>query len=448
VIKSLISLLTSKSFYPDSLLKNFLKFYYPLTIYIIIILLSGCAASKRYGEEKIEATEEIEYTERFPGLKEEIAPTLDKIRVLLEQTPSASFMTLQNRVSLHDDKSKIAVVSQGNTLEFYDAGNLLNLRIGDKNFSGNFFKIEPDEGGYVSFNQKRYKGNLTVFPSENSVRLINNISIEDYLKGVISKEMPVGKGNENYEALKALTICARTYALIRIKEGKTLFDLFPDTRDQVYGGVDAEHPLTSKAVDETKNIILSYKGEPALLYYHSTCGGHTESAHNVFTDEKIEYLKGIQDGNPANCSISPRYNWTEVFSGELIIQRLKKAALISHTNYSLEDMKILSRFDSGRVNELRFVLKDINDDKKTISVFGNDIRQVLQNADGKLILWSNMFDIEKNGDEYILIGKGFGHGVGLCQWGAIELSKNGRSFEEILQHYFPGTSIGFINDQN
>jgi stage II sporulation protein D len=114
---------------------------------------------------------------------------------------------------------------------------------------------------------------------------------------VLAKEMPLGKDGENLEALKALSVCVRTYAIQKMKAGKIYFDLYADTRDQVYGGVDAESPISNRAADETKNIILKYSDLPALIYYHSTCGGQTESSQNVFTKENIPYLTSIKDGN-------------------------------------------------------------------------------------------------------------------------------------------------------
>ncbi|HEY7750915.1 MAG TPA: SpoIID/LytB domain-containing protein [Ignavibacteriaceae bacterium] len=411
-----------------------------LFICFILILLSGCAASKRYGEEEKKIPEETKIPTEVPESK------VNSIRVMIDEVPDATFITVQNNVEVFDDKNKIALINSGNTMEFYESGNYLSLQINGETFTSALFRVESASDAYVSINGKSYKGSLNIYPSENSIEIINTLDIEDYLKGVLSGEMPVGKGTENLESLKALAVSARTYALLRINEKKDLYDLFPDTRDQVYGGKNSENPLSNQAVEETSGLILTYKNSPAQIYYHSTCGGFTESAENVFTDFRLDYLKSIEDGSPPYCSISPRFEWTEIFSDELIIQRLKDAALISHSNYTLEEFNILSRFDSGRVNELRIILADENDEEKSISIFGNDIRQVLKNADGKMILWSNFFDANVEDEKIILNGKGFGHGVGLCQWGAISLSKNGWNFEDILNHYYPGTELQSLND--
>ncbi|MCZ7612644.1 MAG: SpoIID/LytB domain-containing protein [Ignavibacteriaceae bacterium] len=278
------------------------------------------------------------------------------------------------------------------------------------------------------------------------INVINIINLEDYVKGVLAKEMPIGKNEENLEALKALAICVRTYALQKVKNGNVYFDLYADTRDQVYGGADAENPVSNKAVEQTNNMILKFEDNPALVYYHSTCGGYTENSQNVFTKEHLPYLSGIKDGSDPYCKISPRFEWKETYSKELIIERLKAYSLLNNNNYTLKDIIILSTFDSGRINELEFKVVDTNGNEKSIVVKGNEIRNVLRTANGKSILWSNMFELIVSSDSVELIGKGFGHGVGLCQWGAISLSKMGWSYEDILDHYYPGTYQESIND--
>jgi stage II sporulation protein D len=266
--------------------------------------------------------------------------------------------------------------------------------------------------------------------------------MEDYVKGVLAKEMPVGKNEENLEALKALAVCVRTYAQKKLKDGKIYFDIYDDTRDQVYGGMDAESPLSNRAAGETKNLILKYDGTQATLFYHSTCGGYTESSQNVFTKEYVTYLKGIKDGSEPYCKISPRFEWTETYGKELIISRLKNYSLLNDLNYRLEDISILSRFNSGRVNEMEIKVVSNSSEKKTIIIKGNEIRSILRTSDGKMILWGTMFDVSKKSNSIVLSGKGFGHGVGLCQWGAIALSQKGWSYKDILEHYYPGTELG------
>ena len=161
-------------------------------------------------------------------------------------------------------------------------------------------------------------------------------------------------------------------------------------------------------------------------------------------------MVSVNDSKEPNCEIAPNFNWSEKYSGKTIIKRLYENKLIDNQNQNFSDIEIKSRFQSGRVNELviNFVSPDGSENSVTIS--SNNIRKTLKTADGKSILRSTMFDVEtkKSGGEaeVIIKGKGNGHGVGLCQWGAISKSRKGKSFGEILYFYFPGTSIEKIND--
>lgn len=385
-------------------------------------------------------------TRRFPG-NEETRVIATELRVLLNEYKPAGFLTIESPVYLYNQGEKLALIRTGNTVECYENYGKIRLTINGENFDGEKFFINPtgnDE--IIKINGKSYRGKIQVSFSNNSVDLINIVDIEDYIKGVLAKEMPVGKNDENYEALKALAVCIRTYAIKKMQDGKIYFDLYSDTRDQVYGGVDGEHPLSNKAVDETRNIILKFEGQPALLYYHSTCGGFTESSQNVFTKDAVPYLISVKDGNEPYCKISPRFQWEEVYSRDDLINRLKSASILDNLSYQLEDISIINKFESGRVSELEIKVVDVNGEEKSVLLKGNEIRSIIRTADNKNILWSTLFDLSINSNSVVLAGKGFGHGVGLCQWGAIALSRNGWNYKNILEHYYPGTNAGNFDD--
>ncbi len=300
-----------------------------------------------------------------------------------------------------------------------------------------------DQNRLLEFNSKTYKGILEVTCNENDIQIINKLSLDDYLKGVIPAEMPLGNGADYNEALKAFAICARTYALAKINKDKK-FDIYSDVRDQAYGGASRENDLINRIINETKSMILTYNSEPATIYYSSTCGGTTEDAQNVFTDQQIPYLISVKDGDPPNCSISPRFKWKERLSKEEFIKRIVESKLIKDKNAILKDVKIKSRFLSGRINELE-ITYDSSGIESQISIYGNTIRSIIKNSNNGL-LYSSNFTISSEGDEIVINGKGYGHGVGLCQWGAIAQSKRGVNFKDILALYFPGTKVEKIND--
>lgn len=385
-------------------------------------------------------------TTRIPGKKvpeKEISMNpITGVRVLLDEYNPEELISIESDVYLLDEKSKIALIKKWNIVECYLNDDMIRLSTDGKKFESKIFFIEPENGQeLLKVNGKSYRGRIQISPSTDLIDLINIIETEDYVKGVLPKEMPVGKGDENLEALKALAICIRTYAVKKMSEGKIYFDLYSDTRDQVYGGADSETAISNKAVDETRNVILKYNDEPALIYYHSTCGGFTESAENVFTKEEIPYLVTVEDGSEPYCKISPRFSWQENFSYDKIIERLKNYSLLDDQNYELKEISILNKFESGRVADLEFVVTDEYGKNKSLVLHGNDIRSILRTADNKNILWSTMFDIKSKNESVIIEGQGFGHGVGLCQWGAIALSRKGWNYRDILQHYYPGISI-------
>jgi len=399
-----------------------------LLLLSLIILLNACAPSKRFTEYK----------------ETEIKDFRKEVRILLND--SSTDISLGNDCYLSSSQEKLALIKSGNNFSAEAIYDEIFIRLGVKNFHSKEFFIQSVQDSFLILNKKKYRGRIKLVNVDGTIKLINQVSLEDYIKGVMTKEMPVGKGNENYEALKAFAIAARTYAVNKIFSSKTFYDLLPDIRDQVYGGADSEHPLSNKAVDETRGLILTYNNEPAIVFYHSTCGGYTESAVNVFTKEDLAYLRTIPDGNDAYCSISPNFTWTEIFPESLFVRRLFDSKLIQDFNCTIEDLKIKSRFISGRINELEILLR-CNDGLKSISIFGNQIRSIIKNKSGNGLLKSNNFMIEIDNQRNIVIkGKGSGHGVGLCQWGAIGQSRLGKDYKEILNHYFPGTDIEMIND--
>jgi stage II sporulation protein D len=412
--------------------KNFLLLNRFCSLTLLILLIISCSSTKRFTTE----TENFENTEST------------FIRVLLFDQTAALKLTVDDEIFISDDYKKLAKVNSGNIISFTYSDDGLQSRISDKIFYSDTFHIDGlSEDRIIKVNGKKYRGRLKIFPINSKIILLNQISLEDYVKGVITKEMPLGKGDENYNALKAFSICARTYAYTKLNLNKNYFDIYPDVRDQVYGGVDGESEYSNKIVDETRGMILTYDDRPATIFYSSTCGGFTEDVKNVFTNSDLPYLKSVKDGNEPYCSISPRYTWEEVYSEELFISRLYDSKLITNKNYMIKSVSIKSRFESGRVNELEITLTDKNNIDKKVKLVGNSMRSIIKTADGKSILRSTLFDIVLTENETIKIsGKGNGHGVGLCQWGAIGQSRKGTDFDEILNHYFPGTKIKVFYD--
>ncbi len=292
----------------------------------------------------------------------------------------------------------------------------------------------------VGLNKACYNGEFIVTANGNKLNAINVIDIEDYLRGVVPYE--IGKLDESkFEALKAQAVAARTYAYkhfgSRVAQG---FDVYADTRDQVYKGLHSANALTDKAVRETDGVVMTYNGEFITAYYHSTCGGETEG---VVTWGRPDhpYLKNKPDLRPDGtpwCRESNYTEWTREFTEDELRDLFQINAKEAKANVpsfsSIKSMHIQDTLKSGRIHTLV-----IETNNGSFTAKADKIRWLFKR--GGTILPSSFFRIHKNGNEWILKGKGFGHGVGLCQMGARARAQAGQSYIQILTHYYPGITL-------
>ncbi len=409
--------------------KNFAAF---LVSVVIILFINSCSPSKKFTNEN----EEKNIGLKLPIFKNEIRVLLAEKNNSIKLTETIPTLLIAGNHSVEIKPHEAIFVKTENYK--------MNIQLDDNSLECSKAEIvSTDKNKILNYDNRSYRGILQLVSNENNIQVINVLSLDDYIKGVIPAEMPLGNGTDYNEALKAFTICARTYALSKINKDNN-FDIYSDVRDQAYNGASRENDLINEIITETKDMILTYEDKPAVIYYSSTCGGRTEDAQNVFSDEHISYLISIKDGEPPNCSISPRFTWEEKFSKKEFINRLIDADLIKSKNIFLKNIQVKSRFSSGRINELQITFDD-NGNENQISLYGNNIRSVIKKSNNG-ILYSNNFTVSFNKDEIILNGKGFGHGVGLCQWGAIAQSKRGVNYRKILDLYFPGTKVEKIND--
>lgn len=292
----------------------------------------------------------------------------------------------------------------------------------------------------VGLNKACYNGEFIVTANGNKLNAINVIDIEDYLRGVVPYE--IGKLDESkFEALKAQAVAARTYAYkhfgSRVAQG---FDVYADTRDQVYKGLHSATALTDKAVRETEGVVMTYNGEFITAYYHSTCGGETEG---VVTWGRPDhpYLKNKPDLRPDGtpwCRESSYSEWTREFTEDELRDLFQINAKEAKANVpsfsSIKSMHIQDTLKSGRIHTLV-----IETNNGSFTAKADKIRWLFKR--GGTILPSSFFRIHKNGNDWILKGKGFGHGVGLCQMGARARAQAGQSYIQILTHYYPGITL-------
>jgi len=285
-----------------------------------------------------------------------------------------------------------------------------------------FLPVQAEEGGENGFvvNGQPYPGILRVKQKEKGLLIINEVALERYLAGVVPSEM---SPKWNKEALKVQAIISRTYALYqKMKNSDKDYDLWGSVLGQVYTGDAGNDPAVDQAIRETAGIVLTYQGRPALTFFHSTSAGRTEDAAELWGID-LPYLKGV------NCPFdrdSPYYRWTR----SLPLQNLEQAL---RDNRSVNDpITGILPGDRSRAGRLLTVLM-MHKGGKTI-VKANDLRKAI----GFRTLPSTNFSIDAFGPTLQISGQGYGHGVGLCQWGAKVLAERGYKADAIMHYYYPG----------
>ena len=292
----------------------------------------------------------------------------------------------------------------------------------------------------ASLSKACYGGEFILSASGNKVNAINVIDMEEYLRGVVPYE--IGRLDESkFEALKAQAVAARTYAYKHFGSRHSHgFDIYADTRDQVYKGLQSASDVTDRAVRETGGVVMTYNGEFITAYYHSTCGGETEG---VVTWGRPDhpYLKNKPDIRPDGtpwCKESSYTEWVREFDEselrDLFQTNAKEAKANVPSFSSIQNISILDTLKSGRIHTL-----EITTNNGKFTAKADKIRWLFKR--GSTILPSSFFRISRNGDKWILKGKGFGHGVGLCQMGARARAQAGQSYIQILTHYYPGITL-------
>ncbi len=308
--------------------------------------------------------------------------------------------------------------------------------------------VAPRAGPPLQADGKSYRGNLELYPAAGGMECVNALALEDYLRGVVPLEM----GHPDSAALSALeaqAIVARTYALKRMLAGRRPdFDVRASVQDQVFGGAEAESPLGDRAVTATAGRVVLYGDTLALCYYYSTCGGITAARNEVWGGPAIPYLVSQPDrdslGRPW-CRASPYMHWTQSWDAQalagILRANLASAGVDNPPSFRrITGLQILGRFSDGRIRTLR-----VQTDGGPIDLHGDKIRFALRPGPGTgRILASDRFDIALNGDHVVAQGSGFGHGIGMCQMGALGRAAAGQNAEQILAAYYPGTHLAAI----
>jgi len=273
-----------------------------------------------------------------------------------------------------------------------------------------------------------YRGYLEVSAAAETLRVVNVVNIEDYVRGVVPNEFSLA--STALEAVKAQAVAARTYALSqRAESASRPYDLCATPACQVYRGKASEHPLADRAVEETRGLLLEYHGAPIKALYTSACGGHTEDAENIFAGERARpYLRGV-----ACAPHMGARKWEVRMTPGEVARAVGRYGPLS----DVRDVQARRVGTSGRVLELAVIG---GRDREEVVLKGLEVRRGLRLKES-LFVMDREIDATGSVRRFVFTGKGWGHGVGLCQAGALGMARAGASFAQILRHYYTGVTL-------
>jgi stage II sporulation protein D len=389
------------------------------------------------------------------------------VRVGLIVDTSAVEVTSTGDFTVHtEDGRELGRLRGGQTLAFRDAGSTVTMEsrggpagsamqpptgVAGAGLRPPLIVRPAAAGGTLSVRGNAYRGELRIQQATGGgLTVVNRLDMETYLLGVVPRE--IGRFElDIYEAIKAQAVAARTYAVTYLgRRQQQGFDVYATTEDQVYGGAGAENETVNRAVRETAGEILTYNGQPITAYYHSTCAGQTAAIDEVWNNPPVPYLVSVRDVDPSGQAydrVSSRFSWTERWTHEQMVNVLNRSladSLRGRRITRIEDMRVLERTPSGRVRAMR-----ITTDAGSFTVGKDRVRWFLvpiRNGSPTGILNSSKFDVSltRGGGrvtEVVASGGGWGHGIGMCQVGAMGRARAGQDYRTILRTYYPGTEI-------
>jgi stage II sporulation protein D len=348
------------------------------------------------------------------------------VRILIDETPQKASIQGEGKIRITTDKGEALGTfkhREENPLEFFPLPS--GIKFSGKEIESKHLEITSLDGKPIKTGDSFYRGDILIhLNAQWRLEVINRLSVEEYVMGLMKAEI---SPSWPFESLKAQAVVARTYALYQIDRNHTrIYDLKASSDSQVYSGIAGEDPKTNLAVETTKGEVLITAGGYLPSFYHACCGGHTEDAQYVFYDHPA--LIGV----PCEfCKDSPHFEWENKISPvqlrNLFLRQLYRMGTIN-------SIRILNRNPNGRIETLLIVHslgQEILNGKQLRALIGNNI------------IRSTNFQIttQEEDGSFVFKGLGWGHGVGLCQWGAKAMAEQGANYKDIINHYYPIASM-------
>ncbi len=346
--------------------------------------------------------------------------------------PSTAQAALELRVAIKKSASSLQLGSSTPAIVRDGAGRVVGQVAGMNSFSAqvkgskvnldkwnsNRLWLEPTGDGTIWIGDRWYRGRVLLIPQGKGVTAVNYVDIEDYLYSVVGAE---AVPSWPPEALKAQAVAARTYALYkRNTSSNSIYDLDTTTKTQVYKGLGSEYTTTHQAVKDTLGQVMTYNGKVILAVFHSSSGGHTENVEDIWTSP-LPYLRGVVDYD----HYSPVFNWSKTLSATQIGRAIGGVG-------NLKAMIPQKTTPQGRIVTMKVV-----GDRSTKSIKGSELRKSLD-------LRSTLFRVSVDNGSLQVSGRGFGHGLGLSQWGSHYLAENGVNYQQILGHYYQNAKLATL----
>ncbi len=399
-----------------------------------MLLVSSCArmnyALRQEGYDKL----------KQPIIRVRVLHTKNEVQVGAKGDCVVRTWNISDEKSAYYSAVNVAVRPEGQYLALYDLkGNRLESKL-------RRVTVVAEKKSWLWLDKRKFRGIFEFYSDgHDTMYVVNVLHVEDYLRGVLAPEIGRRKPEE-IEAVKAQAVAARTYALAtRNKYPDKEYDLVNEILDQVYTGVEGEFRLCDNALKQTRGEVMKADGNLIDAFYHSTCGGHTDNIEDVWEKSAKSYLKSVEDDT--FCNWSKYYTWDEEFPAATLLGNVRSylkstGRTSSRLGSQLQDLQIESRSIGGRIASLNIVTEagktNLGKDIIRWAFARPGLPGILRSSDFEL-------DLKRNANGRIstvsIHGRGYGHGVGMCQCGAIGRARAGLTYDQILTHYYTGVQI-------
>ncbi len=360
-----------------------------------------------------------------------VPPDMIRVRIFEREAPTCVEVRSPQSVDLHARAGRPATIStqlvhvcsHKGALRITSDGQTIYARRIDIQSRGQFDVTAKRQG--VRDETRTYLDHLALSPDGDGLMIVNVTRLDPYVAGVITKEYNL----DDDEGTEAMAIVARTYALrMQDRRRDQPYDVVDNTGDQVYQGIGEVKRRSLQAANRTSGQVLTHNGELVEAVYSASNGGHGADNNDVWQSAPISYLRGRPDPYDR---ISPVHDWTARLDRTRVLDALSRLSGRRVTGFLIGD-----HTPDGRIRTITLLH---GSSRSTIR--GTQFRSAVTAQMGVTSVRSTLFDATRQGDTYVLTGKGFGHGVGMSQWGAHGMAKQGKNAREILAFYYPGTRV-------